>query len=430
MRRSRLTPPRKRRFGPGHARERRRHAALKHRERAVEVLALMSRHHARAQQRPAALDGGIERDIGVDPGVIERLPESHRLPVVAHQDRYHRGHDALAVRRADPSLDHPVANPRESLAEVTGIGQNTFEEDGPLSRAADADRRQSAAKGCWNGGRREQERSRLDAQEVDHLRWAGDEAAAARERLRERAHAQVDLSLAAERLAGPGAARAQHPDPVCLVDEQAGTVRPAELGDARDVTDVALHREDPVDRDEHASAVGRRSLEHRLELVETVVAKRADLRSRHRDAVHDRGVISRIADDGVGRRENRAEQSDVCLVAGREDERVVGLHPGGDLALELDVQGDRSVQESRARKRGPVALKRVRGGLLDPKVLGQAEIVVRAEHDALGPVHLHERPGLALEQAEIGEQIALARGLELVHALVVAGLVEEVGGCL
>ena len=43
---------------------------LEHAERAVELLALVGRHHARAQERTAARDGGGERDVRVEPGVV------------------------------------------------------------------------------------------------------------------------------------------------------------------------------------------------------------------------------------------------------------------------------------------------------------------------------------------------------------------------
>ena len=105
--------------------------------------------------------------------------------------------------------------------------------------------------------------------------------------------------LDAEQLARPGAARAEHAGRVRLVDHQPRAVRLAELDDPRQGGDVALHREDAVDHDEHAAAVVCRALEHLLELVEAVVAERAQLGAREQAAVEDRGVVAGVGDHGV-----------------------------------------------------------------------------------------------------------------------------------
>ena len=50
-------------------------------------------------------------------------------------------------------------------------------------------------------------------------------------------------------------------------------------------------------------------------------------------------------------RQQRADRAGVGQVAGREDERVLGAHPVGELALELEVERHRAVQEARAGER-------------------------------------------------------------------------------
>ena len=252
--------------------------------------------------------------------------------------------------------------------------------------------------------------------------------AAARERLGEGAHPQVDPVLDAERLAGAGAARAEDADAVRLVDHQPRAVLRAQVGDLAERRHVALHREDPVHHHEDAAAVPGRALEHRLELVHPVVAERPDPGARHHHRVEDRGVVGRVADHGVAGVEQRRDAADVRQVAGREDERVVGAHPVGDLLLELDVQRDRPVEEARAGQRRPVLLERVAGSLLDALVAGQAEVVVRAELDPLGALHRDDRPRLAFEQPEIRHQVLLAGRAKLLHAVVRAGFLEEVDG--
>ena len=96
--------------------------------------------------------------------------------------------------------------------------------------------------------------------------------------------------------------------------------------------------------------------------------------------------------------------------------------------LELEVQVDRAVEQARAGQAGAVALERVAGALHDALVGGQPEVVVGAEHDPLGALHLDDRAGRALEHAEVGQQVGLAGGAQLLGALVAADLREDVDG--
>ena len=163
--------------------------------------------------------------------------------------------------------------------------------------------------------------------------------------------------------AGARAARAEHAGAVRLVDHEPRAEALAEVADRRQRRDVALHREDAVDDDEDAAAVAGRLLERALELVHAVVAERAQLRPREQAAVEDRGVVAGVGDHRVAGGEDRAERADVRLVAGREDDRVVGAHPLGDLGLELEVQRRRAVEQARPGQAGAVAVQRVAGAL-------------------------------------------------------------------
>jgi hypothetical protein len=57
---------------------------------------------------------------------------------------------------------------------------------------------------------------------------------------------------------------------------------------------------------------------------------------------------------------------------------------------------------------------------------GQAQVVVRAERDPLAALHGHHRPGLAVHLAEVGQQVVLARRLQLLQAIVGTGFLEQV----
>ena len=170
------------------------------------------------------------------------------------------------------------------------------------------------------------------------------------------------------------------------------------------------------------------ALEHLLELVEPPVAERAQLGAREQAAVEDRGVVGGVGDHRVAGRQQRAERADVGLVAGGEDDRLLGAHPLRQLALELEVQLDRAVQQPRAGQARAVALERVARAGDHALVAGQAEVVVGAEHHPLGALHRHHRRGGRLQAAEVGQQVGLAGGAQLLGALVTADLRENVDG--
>ena len=122
------------------------------------------------------------------------------------------------------------------------------------------------------------------------------------------------------------------------------------------------------------------------------------------------------------------EAADVGLVAGSEDERVLGSHPGRDLFLELSVHRDGPVHQPRAGKRGSILLERVTGSVLDAPIASQAEVVVRPEHEALAALHLHDRACRALDLPEVGDQVLLARKLDELTPVVMPRLLEQVYG--
>jgi hypothetical protein len=122
-----------------------------------------------------------------------------------------------------------------------------------------------------------------------------------------------------------------------------------------------------------------------------------------------------------------AERAEVGLLAGREDDRVVGAHPVGELLLELEVQAGRAVEQARPGQAGPVAGQGVARALHDPLVGGQAEVVVGAEHDPRAALHLHDRQRRGGDLAEVREQAGLAGRAHQGDAVVVAGLGKDVG---
>ena len=59
------------------------------------------------------------------------------------------------------------------------------------------------------------------------------------------------------------------------------------------------------------------------------------------------------------------------------------LHEPAERLLQFDVDVERPVQETRTRTARPVPIDRGLGGLLDLRMIGQAEIAIRAQHQHL-----------------------------------------------
>ena len=157
------------------------------------------------------------------------------------------------------------------------------------------------------------------------------------------------------------------------------------------------------------------------------MAEGAQLRAREQAAIKNRGVVRSIDNHRVGGAQKRPERPQIGLMAGREHDRVLGLHPFGELALELEVQGDRAVEQPRAREPGSVSVKCRLGARQHALIPGQSEVVVGAEHDPLCSLHLDHRHRRRVEQVEVGQHVRLARRRQNLGALVSAHLLEDVG---
>ena len=190
----------------------------------------------------------------------------------------------------------------------------------------------------------------------------------------------------------PAPRRPRTPAPWASSTMQARAEALGEVADLRQRREVALHREDAVDDDR-----GRR---RRRRLARSSERSSLSIRlwRKARSLARDSRQPSRI--DAWSPESATTVSPGPRIVPSaprfawwpvREDERVVGPHPLGDLALQLEVQRDRAVQQPRAGQAGPVLHQRVLRALDDALVGGQAEIVVGAEHDPLGALHLDDR---------------------------------------
>ena len=254
------------------------------------------------------------------------------------------------------------------LVDALGFGLEDFQ---GLEHAADD-------RGGERGG--EDEAAGLVAQVFDDLALAGDESAHRAERFREGAHDDVDLVVDSEMVDRAAAERAEDAEGVGLVDVGERAVFLRRLEDGRQVGDVAGHAEDAVEHDELAG-VGGQALEAVAQRNGGVVAEGHELRRRELAAVDDAGVVLAVAEDGVALLGEGGERALVREKAGREQQHRLALEVIGKRFLELLVEADVAVEQAGAGAAGAELARRVAGGLDHALVLGEAEVVVRPDHD-------------------------------------------------
>ncbi len=225
----------------------------------------------------------MQRDVCEYAGVIESAPQQYALPVLADAHRHDWRDHGLAGAAGSGhrrGVDHAEAQLVQTEVESARVGEHAGEQVPALGRADHPQGRERCADGRRHARRREQKCTTLDAQELDDVAVSGDEAAARGQRLGKRPHPQVHPILDAEQLSRSRTTLAEHSHGVRFIDHEPGAVSRAQLGDLPERGDIALHREDPVDDDEHAATVARRLLQGDLELVGAVVAKSAQLCAR------------------------------------------------------------------------------------------------------------------------------------------------------
>ncbi len=103
------------------------------------------------------------------------------------------------------------------------------------------------------------------------------------------------------------------------------------------------------------------------------------LGAREPDAVDDRRVVQRVADDGIVLVEKRLEETSVRVEARRVEDGILDPQKRRDLALEGAMRVLGATDEAHARETEAICVERAVGGLDDFRVGGQAKVVVCAK---------------------------------------------------
>ena len=123
-----------------------------------------------------------------------------------------------------------------------------------------------------------------------------------------------------------------------------------------------------------------------LELGHVVVRVAHALRPAEPDAVDDRRVVERVADHHVGLVEDGLEETSVGIEAGAVEDGVVGAEERRHPRLELFVHALRATDEAHRCHAEAVIVHSLRCGLHQRRMVGEAEVVVRAEIEDLAAV--------------------------------------------
>ena len=149
-----------------------------------------------------------------------------------------------------------------------------------------------------------------------------DVAAAAGERLGERAHPQLDAgAIDVGVLADTASGTAHGSQRMGLVDEQHRAMLLLDFDKTREVGKVAVHAVDAFDRDQHAAEAVADAGEQRVERAPVVVREATARRAGEPSALQDRVVGEDVVDDEVARAHQVADRRDVGRVPGDEDDR-------------------------------------------------------------------------------------------------------------
>ena len=359
------------------------------------------------------------RDLRSDAGLA---PGHHRKREADHVDSFLEepvGHGRGDLRVAEHDRNDGMAarhelepEPGHSLAEIRRVlAQLLAEIGGSLQHLEDLDGRGR------NRGRqrvREQVGPRPLAEPADDLAPCGDvPAAGAAERLAERPGEDVDPAHDSARLVRPAPFLAGESHRVRIVDHDERVVLLGEVADGLQVGEDPVHREDAVSRDE-ADARVLRLHQPGLQVGHVVVRIAQALRLGEPDAVDDARVVQGVADHRVALLEKRLEEPAVGVEARRVEDGVLGAEEARDADLQLLVDVLGPADETHGGHAVSMPVEPLPCRLDDPRMIGEAEVVVRAEVQHLAPaLYADDRALRALDDALALEQPLLVQGFSL-----------------
>src|ERR1017187_4829038 len=254
---------------------------------------------------------------------------------------------------------------------------------------------------------------------------AGDKTAHRCQRLRERAHHDIDVVQHAQVLGRARAGRAQHADAVRLVHIGARAVGLGQLHDGAQVGDIAFHAEHTFADDENL-LVGRAVLQAPLEVLHIAVPEPDRARRRPQRPFHQAGVQVVIADHLVALLGERAEGRVVGLEPGTESNGGFFMYECGEFGFQFYVKIQRAVEKARSAATTAVFLDGLPGGFLHLGMGDQVQIIVGPEHQYFAVPHAHFASPTAFAVSKDLEVHVEPGGLQVTRTSEISAFLEDV----
>ncbi len=189
-----------------------------------------------------------------------------------------------------------------------------------------------------------------------------------------------------------------------LVEGQHRAGAPAQVGKFREGRRPAVHREDGVGDEQPPAFPAAMFVEQPRCRLRVALRIPDERRPGEHDRVVQTRVVGAVHDDGVAQAGERGDDREVRHVTGGKDEGRFGVLERRQVGLQrrvgLGVAGD---EAAGARAPSP-SVDAGACGLLDARVVRQAQVVVRGELKDRPPADLDVRPGSRPERNEAAVQ--------------------------
>ena len=257
--------------------------------------------------------------------------------------------------------------------------------------------------------------------------FAGDIAAAARQRLAEGAHPDVDvLAVQAKVFADAVAARAHDTKRMSFVDHQEGAMALLDFDEARQVGVVAVHAVDAFQHDQDAFELMALLLQDRVEGFPIGMGEGQAARAGQLDALQDAVVDQLVVQDEIAWAKQITDGGNIGRVTADKGDCVVDAVEGGDFGFEIAMHRAFAGDQAAGRDGGAVAVDRGFGGGGDDRVARHVQVVVAGVIDVAATADLGAGARCAFVQFEEGVLDAeAARAVVDDAQLLVAGMQVE-----
>ena len=179
--------------------------------------------------------------------------------------------------------------------------------------------------------------------------------------------------------------RAHEADGVAVVNHRQRVITVGQITDSPEICNIAVHGKHAVGRNQNLFAAGRmRVFQLGFEVFHVVVQIAVALGLAQAHAVDDGRVVQFVRNNRVLRPKQRLKQSPVGVKAGGIEDGVVGACELCDAAFKFLVNLLCAADKADGRQAETPAVIAGLRSLDEPRVVGQAEIVVGAHVDDVG----------------------------------------------